>query len=143
MALERQDAVDSLDVERVRKDFPIFEQTFNGKPLAYLNSAATSQKPRQVLDAMQTFYETTNANVARGVYAIAEEATNEMEAARPSMGVLLSTHYQRILQALQPDVVHILVDGRIVETGGPELSRQLEREGFAAWQPSPAASGAT
>ena len=74
-------ALDPLDGARIKADFPLLS-TLRDKPLVYLDSAATSQKPRQVLDAMQTFYETTNANVARGVYAIAEEATNEMEAAR-------------------------------------------------------------
>ena len=57
-----------LDAAKLRADFPIFEQRFHGKPLAYLNSAATSQKPRQVLDAMTEFYETSYSNVHRGVY---------------------------------------------------------------------------
>ena len=65
---------------------------------------------------------------------IVAKGVNEVRAARPSMGVLLITHYQRILQALQPDVVHILVDGRVVDTGGPELAERLEREGYEAWR---------
>jgi cysteine desulfurase/selenocysteine lyase len=73
--------VDPLDPARIKADLPLLTLE-REQPLVYLDSAATSQKPRQVLDAMQTFYETTYANVARGVYAIAEEATNEMEAAR-------------------------------------------------------------
>jgi Fe-S cluster assembly ATP-binding protein len=64
--------------------------------------------------------------VARGV--------EEVRAARPHLGVLLITHYQRILDALTPDQVHILVDGRIVESGGPELARRLEEEGYEAWR---------
>jgi Fe-S cluster assembly ATP-binding protein len=48
--------------------------------------------------------------------------------------VLLITHYQRILRYLQPDVVHVLVDGRIVESGGPELAARLEKEGFEGWR---------
>jgi cysteine desulfurase/selenocysteine lyase len=71
-----------LDAERLRADFPIFEQQIHGKPLSYLDSAVTSQKPRQVLDAMRTFYETSNANVHRGVYTLSERATAEFEAAR-------------------------------------------------------------
>jgi Fe-S cluster assembly ATP-binding protein len=50
------------------------------------------------------------------------------------MGVVLITHYQRILDELEPDVVHILIDGRIVESGGPDLARRLEHEGYEAWQ---------
>ena len=72
MAVQAEPALDAL---KLRADFPIFEQTFNGKPLAYLNSAATSQKPRQVLDAMTEFYETSYSNVHRGVYALGERAT--------------------------------------------------------------------
>jgi cysteine desulfurase/selenocysteine lyase len=71
-----------LDAQRLRADFPIFEQLIHGKPLSYLDSAVTSQKPRQVLDAMRTFYETSNANVHRGVYALSERATAEFEQAR-------------------------------------------------------------
>ena len=71
-----------LDAQRLRADFPIFEQLIHGKPLSYLDSAVTSQKPRQVLDAMRSFYETSNANVHRGVYTLSERATAEFEQAR-------------------------------------------------------------
>ncbi|HVM04394.1 MAG TPA: Fe-S cluster assembly ATPase SufC [Acidimicrobiales bacterium] len=64
--------------------------------------------------------------VARGV--------EEVRSARPHLGVLLITHYQRILDALTPDRVHIMVDGRIVESGGPGLARRLEAEGYEAWR---------
>jgi cysteine desulfurase / selenocysteine lyase len=71
-----------LDAHKLRADFPIFEQTFHGRPLAYLDSAASAQKPRQVLDAMNHFYETSYANVHRGVYELAERATAALEGAR-------------------------------------------------------------
>jgi cysteine desulfurase/selenocysteine lyase len=72
-----------LDAERIRADFPIFSApTASGKPLAYLDSAASSQKPRQVLEAMTTFYETSYANVHRGVYGLAAKATDALEEAR-------------------------------------------------------------
>jgi cysteine desulfurase/selenocysteine lyase len=74
-----------LDAERLRADFPIFEHPVHGKPLAYLDSAASSQKPRQVLDAMTTFYETSYANIHRGVYELAERSTEAYEAARESV----------------------------------------------------------
>ena len=64
--------------------------------------------------------------VARGV--------EEVRSARPHLGVLLITHYQRILDELTPDRVHILVDGRIVDSGGPELARRLEEDGYEAWR---------
>ena len=71
-----------LDANKLRADFPIFEQPIHGKPLAYLDSAVTAQKPRQMIDAMARFYETSYANVHRGVYALSERATAEFEAAR-------------------------------------------------------------
>jgi cysteine desulfurase / selenocysteine lyase len=71
-----------MDVERVRADFPILERTFGGRPLVYLDSAATSQKPRAVIEAEDRYYRDTNANVHRGVYALSVEATDAYEAAR-------------------------------------------------------------
>ena len=79
-----------LDAHGVRADFPIFEQTFHGKSLAFLDSAASSQKPRQMLDAMSDFYETSYANVHRGVYALAERATEGLELAREKVRALLN-----------------------------------------------------
>ena len=64
--------------------------------------------------------------VARGVQAVRET--------RPDLGVLVVTHYHRILDQLPPDVVHLLVDGRIVTSGGPELAVQIEQEGYEAWR---------
>jgi Fe-S cluster assembly ATP-binding protein len=64
--------------------------------------------------------------VAHGVQQIREERTE--------LGVLLITHYQRILNELTPDKVHVLIDGRVVDSGGPELSRRLEEEGYEAWR---------
>ena len=71
-----------LDAHTVRADFPIFEQRFHGKPLAYLDSAVSAQKPRQVLDALREFYETSYTNVHRGVYLLAERATERFEGSR-------------------------------------------------------------
>ena len=69
---------------------------------------------------------------------VVSKGVQEVRTDRPELGVLLITHYQRILQYLRPDVVHILVDGRIVASGGPELAQRLELEGYDAWRsPSP------
>ena len=75
-----------LDVAAIKKDFPVLSQTTHGKRLVYLDSAASSQHPRAVLDAMDDYYETTHANVHRGVYALAEEADRRYEAARVTVG---------------------------------------------------------
>jgi len=66
-----------FDVERIRKDFPILGTSMNGKPLVYLDSAATSQKPIQVIDAISNYYKQYNANIHRGIYQISERATSE------------------------------------------------------------------
>jgi cysteine desulfurase/selenocysteine lyase len=71
-----------LDARKLRADFPIFAETFHGRPLAYLDSAVSSQKPRQVLDAMTHFYETSYTNAHRGVYELSERATAALEGAR-------------------------------------------------------------
>jgi len=65
-----------MDVSRIRQDFPILSRPTQGHPLVYLDSAATSQKPRSVISAEQRYYEETNANVHRGVYALSVEATD-------------------------------------------------------------------
>jgi cysteine desulfurase/selenocysteine lyase len=75
----------ALDVELVKKDFPILGQQVNGSRLVYLDSAASSQKPQAVLDAMDRLYETTYANIHRGVYTIAEESTRLYEEARSKL----------------------------------------------------------
>ena len=71
-----------FDVEKIRRDFPALAQEVHGKPLVYLDSAATSQKPRAVIDAVSRFYAEDNANVHRAVHALAERATARLEDAR-------------------------------------------------------------
>ncbi|MDI1291063.1 MAG: cysteine desulfurase [bacterium] len=82
---------DTLDVSRIRKDFPILERSVrNGRPLVYLDSGATSQKPTVVLDAERHFYETSNAGVHRGAHQLAEESTDAYENARADMARFVS-----------------------------------------------------
>ncbi|MGI8685855.1 MAG: SufS family cysteine desulfurase [Acidimicrobiales bacterium] len=86
----------TLDVARVQKDFPILDRALpGGGRLVYLDSAASSQKPQSVLDAMTRYYETTHANVHRGVYGIAEEATRLMEEARGKVGRFIGAEHSR------------------------------------------------
>ena len=72
----------SFPVEKIRADFPILKGSNRGKPLAYLDNAASSQKPQSVIDSISRFYETTNSNVHRGIYQLAEDAENEYRLAR-------------------------------------------------------------
>jgi cysteine desulfurase / selenocysteine lyase len=79
-----------LDARAIRADFPIFEQQIHGKPLAFLDSAASAQKPRQMMEAMTDFYSTSYANVHRGVYVLAERATAALELAREKVRALVN-----------------------------------------------------
>jgi cysteine desulfurase/selenocysteine lyase len=79
-----------MDFAAIRKDFPIFERKVHGKPLIYLDSTATTQKPVQVLQTLDSYYRTYNANIHRGVYAIAEEATARYEEVREKVARLLN-----------------------------------------------------
>ena len=90
--------VPGYDVERVRKMFPILAQQIYGKPLIYLDSAATSQKPLAVIEAMSRFFLQENANVHRGVHYLSVRATEEYEKARAKIqGFLNAEHVEEIV----------------------------------------------
>jgi cysteine desulfurase / selenocysteine lyase len=84
-----------LDARKLRADFPIFEQEIRGKPLAYLDSAVSAHKPRQVLDRLRHFYESEYANVHRGVYTLSEIATAEYEGARDKVARFINAPASR------------------------------------------------
>src|SRR5574337_1222135 len=79
------EAATMFDVERIRKDFPVLRQQVHGKPLVYLDNAATSQKPKAVVEAMERYYLTGNANVHRGIHVLSEQATEAFEGARATV----------------------------------------------------------
>jgi len=79
-----------FDVAAIRGDFPVLDQRVHGKPLVYLDNAATTQKPRQVIDAISRYYEQDNANVHRGVHALSERATLAHEGARAKVRAFLN-----------------------------------------------------
>jgi cysteine desulfurase/selenocysteine lyase len=85
-----QDASLGFDVELIRADFPILQQRIHGKPLVYLDNAATSQKPWEVIEAIVRYYEGSNANVHRGVHFLSEHATEEYEGARAKVQQFLN-----------------------------------------------------
>ena len=80
--------------EQTRSDFPILRRIVHGQPLVYLDSAASSQKPRQVLEAMQNYYERTHANVHRSIHTLGEEATEVYEAARDAVRVFVGARFR-------------------------------------------------
>ena len=71
-----------LDIEKIREDFPILKQRPHGKPLVYLDNAATTQKPQVVIDALVEYYTESNANIHRGVHFLSQKATEAYEAVR-------------------------------------------------------------
>jgi cysteine desulfurase/selenocysteine lyase len=79
---DRHPAARPFDAHRLRRDFPILARKVHGKPLVYLDNAATSQKPRQVIQALDHYYSAVNANVHRGVHFLSESATEAYEGAR-------------------------------------------------------------
>ena len=86
-----------FDVQRVRGEFPILGQTINGKPLVYLDNAATSQKPQCVIDTVRRYYEQSNANIHRGVHTLSVQATQAYEQARATV--------QRFINASRPEEI--------------------------------------
>jgi cysteine desulfurase/selenocysteine lyase len=84
-AVQAQGAERAFDVEAVRREFPVLAREVNGKPLCYLDNAASSQRPRSVIDAISRYYETTHANVHRGVHRLSQEATDLFEGARETV----------------------------------------------------------
>jgi cysteine desulfurase/selenocysteine lyase len=106
------------DVQKVRADFPILSRTVNGKPLVYLDNAATSQKPRAVIDAIARYYETTNANVHRGVHFLSQHATDEYESARETV--------RRFVNAAEP--------GEIIFVRGTTEGINLVAHSYGRWK---------
>ncbi|MEL6917218.1 MAG: cysteine desulfurase, partial [Bacteroidota bacterium] len=105
------------DIDTIRKDFPILNREVNGKPLVYLDNAATSQTPQQVIDVMVDYYSSYNANIHRGVHALSQEATDAYELARQKI--------QKHFNAAKPE--------EIIFTSGTTHSINLLANGFSAF----------
>lgn len=111
-----------MDVARIRRDFPILERSFHGHPLVYLDSAATSQKPRVVLEAESRFYSERNANPHRGLYALSVEATDAYEDARARVA--------RFLHAADPsEVVFVRGTTEALNLAASSLGRSVLERG--------------
>ncbi len=90
-----------------------------------------------ILEPQLAILDETDSGLDIDALRVVASGVNEVRADRPELGVVVITHYQRLLDHLTPDVVHVLVDGRIVTSGGPELAVELERTGFDDWRPTP------
>jgi Fe-S cluster assembly ATP-binding protein len=91
-----------------------------------------------ILEPELAILDETDSGLDIDALRIVAEGIREVRAERPSMGVIMITHYQRLLDEVTPDVVHIMVDGVIVKSGGMELAEQLERDGYEAFKSMPA-----
>ena len=92
---ESKPSLAGFNVDLVREDFPILKQTVNGKPLVYLDNAATSQKPQSVIDALVNYYTTENSNVHRGVHTLSQQATDDYEGARSKIKRFINASDER------------------------------------------------
>ncbi|MEM9649120.1 MAG: cysteine desulfurase [Bacteroidota bacterium] len=108
---------EALDIQKIRKDFPILQRQVNGKPLVYLDNAATSQTPQQVIDVIVDYYQGYNANIHRGVHTLSQEATDAYEAARGK----IQHHY------------NIAKPHEVILTSGTTHSINLVANGFTSF----------
>ena len=137
------------DLARIRADFPILARKLHGQPLAYLDSASTSQKPQQMLDAMTSFYSTSNANVHRGVYTLGVESTDAFEAARGAVAALLNAPSRRevIFTRNTTEALNLVAKTYGVQNCGPGdviVSTVLEHHAnLVPWQVLAEQTGAT
>ncbi len=137
------------DLARIRADFPILARKLHGQPLAYLDSASTSQKPQQMLDAMTSFYSTSNANVHRGVYTLGVESTDAFEAARDAVAALLNAPCRRevIFTRNTTEALNLVAKTYGVQNCGPGdviVSTVLEHHAnLVPWQVLAEQTGAT
>ena len=137
-----------LDAERLRADFPILRTTARGKPLVFLDSAASAQKPRAVLDAMQGFYETSYANVHRGVYELSERATQAFEGVRGRVARFIGAAEAREIVFVRgtTEAINLVAHGLARTTLGPGdevlISALEHHSNIVPWQMACAERGA-
>ena len=105
----------AFDAERLRRDFPILHQAVHDRPLVYLDNAATSQKPRQVMEALDHYYRFDNANIHRGVHTLSERATEAYEGARDKVQRFLNAADRREIVFVRGATEAI----NLVACGGP------------------------
>ncbi len=133
-------ATPTLDAHRLRADFAVFDELLDGKPVAYLDSASSTQKPRQVLDRMRAFYEHEYANVHRGVYRLSERATEGFEGARRTVAGLLNAPSERevIFTRSATEAINLVAYAWGLDNLGPGdvvIVTELEHHAnFVPWQ---------
>ena len=138
----------SLDVAALRAQFPILSKTVDGKPLVYLDNAATTQKPQAVIDALVDFYTGTNANVHRGAHHLSDEATRRYENARTSVAKFINANAREevIWTSGTTEAINIVANGlgQLLSEGDEVMVTELEHHAnLVTWQQACRRSGAT
>ena len=130
----------SFDIDKIRADFPILQQTVYGKPLVYLDNGATTQKPNIVIDKISDFYRTTNANVHRGVHFLSDKSTQEYESSRDFVAQFLnaSSSKEIIFTKGATDSINLIADAftqSILKKGDQIIVSALEHHAnLVPWQ---------
>ncbi len=141
--------IGGLDVEKIRKDFPILERTVGDRPLVYLDSAATSQKPQQVIDSESDFYAHHNANAHRGLYMLGEEATELFEGARAKLAAFFGAPGPETIVFTRgtTESMNLVAQGwgrKFLHDGDEVLITEMEHHSnIVPWQMTVAVTGAT
>ena len=129
-----------FDVQKIREDFPILSRTMNGKPLIYFDNGATTQKPKQVIDAIVKYYSMQNANIHRGVHRMSQDATSEYENARITVQKHIGAKYEHeiIFTGGTTDSINLLASafGKKYLNAGDEIvvSEMEHHSNILPWQ---------
>jgi cysteine desulfurase/selenocysteine lyase len=146
IAAVKQD--NTFDITKIRQDFPVLDQKIKGKPLVYLDNAATTQKPQAVIDAISQFYSTSNANVHRGAHTLSDDATELFEHARSSVqNFIHAKHNHEIIWTKgTTDTINIIASGlaqSLLKPGDEIIISAMEHHAnIVPWQMAAQRSGA-
>jgi cysteine desulfurase/selenocysteine lyase len=148
-AMRKAPVVPGLDVERIRADFPILKLQVNGKPLVYLDNAASSQMPQQVIDRLVRYQTTQHANINRAVHSLSEVATNEYEQARRKLQHFIHAREERevIFTSGTTDAINLVMHGygrKFIAPGDEIILTTMEHHSnIVPWQMLAEEKGAT
>ena len=121
-----------MDIKNIKSEFPIFKQKINGKPLVYLDSANSSQKPKAVINRLSNFYETEFSNVGRSVHSLAVKATNRFEESRDKVQKYLNAKHREeiIFTKSATESINLIASSfgeKFIKEGDEILTTELER----------------
>lgn len=136
-----------IDIQKIREDFPILHQNINGKPLVYFDNAATSQKPKVVIDAISTYYNTINSNIHRGVHTLSQKATDAYELSRQKIQNFINAQHSHevIFTRGTTESINLVANGfsQLLKAGDEIIISYLEHHSnIVPWQLACEKSGA-